>query len=195
MTIREMLKKKNRPFTFRQFPLPLMSAFLKRLAFVVVLLAATIYLAFLLAPTPLSSKIPVLLLPIVLLVFFSYAALFVYLIAATGTYQIIEGVCIESPNTPEIKNLFKKKASSFFSPVKRMTCVVEGTDGEYYRILCSSSKHLPRQGHWTVLYCPITKDKPETLDSGEIQILSYLSIQSYSKRKKDKEVEQEAENS
>lgn len=193
MTIKEMLQKKNRPFTFRQFPPPLMGAFLKRMAFVVALLAVTGYMIYFMSASSAATQATVLLLPVALLVFFAASAAHAYLIAATGTYTIIEGVCIESPNTPEVKSFFKKKASSLLNPVKKMTCVVHGADGEYYRILCTTTRHLPRQGNWTVLYCPITKHKPETLESGEIQILSYLSIQSYMKRKKEEPIESEAE--
>jgi|GEM_PF-3088602 hypothetical protein len=194
MTIKEMLQKKNRPFTFRQFPPPLMGAFLKRMAFVVALLAVTGYMVYFMSASSVSTQLTVLLLPAALFVFFAVSAAHAYLIAATGTYQIIEGTCIESPNTPEVKSFFKRRASSLLNPVKKMTCVVHGTDGEYYRILCTTTRHLPRQGNWTVLYCPISRQKPETLDSGEIQILSYLSIQSYVKRKKEDLPDPEPEN-
>jgi len=178
MKIRDMLKKDNRIFTVFEFPPEILIALAKRLLFVLALVGVTVFFAINTDIVGIQTRTMIMLLPILLGLFFLATFLHLYLVAATGAYIAIEGICTESHYPQGITAKIKKKTTNIFAPGIKMTFAMETNEGEVYRVLCSTLKHMPREGATVKLLIVKPNTELITLDTGEIQITNYISIQS-----------------
>ena len=171
-------EKKKKIYKFEAFPEVIQTKIYKQIGLIILTLIATIIFIASIGKANIRDVLFMAGLGLCVTFILAYLTYTLYIIAATGDYDVYEGICIANDTSGG-------KAIKVIHGIRKVrTISFESADGTVYKLYCKDPGMAARTGHPITVYAA-KRTKP-LLRHGEYVIYQYLAVSASPKRELQK---------